>query len=269
MLSVNTFFCASLVSAQENEEFHPFLSTKFDLVIGLYWPKKDYVIRVDGSAPEEEIDFDETLGLNDYETTGSLNFRWRFGQKWSFWGQYWSTDTTGSKALSEDIEWGDLVYKAGLEANGGIESHVARVFAGRIFSSGPQHEFGLGGGVHWLKLSTFLEGQIKVNDDSTEFRRSNADAEFPMPNIGGWYLYSWHPKWIFQARLDWLNASLGTYSGSMWNTQVGIHWQAFENFGVGLYYNDFRLDVDVDKTDWHGKAEVIQRGPFLSFTANW
>jgi hypothetical protein len=245
------------------------MTDKFNLGVGFFWPKKSYNFRVDGSHHEEEIDFDETLGLNEYETTGSLNFRWRFGEKWSFWGQYWSTSDKGGAILEEDIEWEDVIFKAGTFANGGVETAIARTFFGRTFSSGPQHEFGVGAGLHWMELDTFFEGEIIIDEDSTGFHRASVDAGFPLPNIGAWYMYSWSPKWLFQARLDWLSASIGDYSGSLWNSQAGIHWQAFKNIGVGLYYNNFSLDVDVDKSDWRGKAESKQRGPYLALTATW
>lgn len=74
-------------------------------------------------------------------------------------------------------------------------------------------------------------------------------------------------RWLVQARLDWLSASIGDYSGGLWNTQVGINWQAFRHFGIGLNYNAFVVNVDIDKTDWQGKADTIQRGPFLAITA--
>ena len=82
-------------------------------------------------------------------------------------------------------------------------------------------------------------------------------------------MYSWSPKWIFQSRLDWLSASVGNYSGSMWDIQAGVNYQAFKNIGFGLYYKAFLLDVDIDKDDWHGKAKLNQAGPVLTLTATW
>ena len=180
---------SSPVAAQTGEDYHPFMTDKFNLGVGFFWPKKSYNFRVDGSHPEEEIDFDETLGLNDYETTGSLNFRWRFGEKWSFWGQYWSTSDKGGAILEEDIEWEDVIFKAGTLANGGVETAIARTFFGRTFSSGPQHEFGVGAGLHWMELDTFFEGEIIIDEDSTGFHRASVDAGFSLPNIGAWYMY--------------------------------------------------------------------------------
>jgi hypothetical protein len=257
------------VLAQTAEEYHPFLTDKYQLGIGLYSPIKNITLQVDGSSPEDEIDFDEAMGVDDHDLTGSIDFRWRFGEKWSFEGQYWSTSTSGGAILDEDVEWEDIVFKAGTFANAGVDTKIARAFFGREIKSGPQYEFGLGLGFHWMDLDAFVEGEIIINDDTTDFHRASVDGAFPLPNIGGWYMYSWSPKWLFQARLDWLSVSIGDYSGSLWNAQTGIHWQTFKNIGFGLYYNGFVLDVDVDTEDWHGKAESKQHGPFLALTASW
>jgi len=255
--------------AQSSDEYHPFLNDKFTLSVGLFNPDKKLTIRVDGTEPEYEIDFGEEFSLDDHETTGSINFRWRFGEKWSVFGQYWAVNSEGGAVLDEDIEWENVVFKEGTFAQAGYDVSIARLFFGRKFNTGPRHEFGLGAGLHWLELSSFIEGQIITENLDTEFHRADVSAEFPLPNIGGWYMYSWSPKWMVQARLDWLSASIGDYSGGLWNGQAGINWQPFKYFGVGLYYNAFILDVDVDKSDWRGKAEASQHGPYLALTFNW
>jgi hypothetical protein len=274
LFSLSVFsFIATLfsnpVAAQTAEEYHPILTDEFHLGVGLFFPKKSITLRVDGSSPEDEIDFDEALGVDDHDLTGLIDFRWRFGEKWAFGGQYWSTSTSGGATLDEDVEWEDVIFKAGTFANAGVDTKIARAFFGREIKSGPQYEFGLGLGFHWMELDAFLEGEIISDDDTTDIHRVSVDAAFPLPNIGGWYMYSWSPKWLFQARLDWLSASIGNYSGGLWDLQTGIHWQAFENIGFGLYYNGFILDVDVDKDDWHGKAESKNHGPLLTLTASW
>lgn len=269
LIAVFAVLFSSPLAAQSAEDYHPYLSNKFNLEAGLFWPAIKYTIRVDGTVPEEEIDFDKALKLGDYQATGSLDFRWRFGEKWSLFGQYWDTSISGGAELGEDIEWEDLVFKEGTSARAGIDAKVARVFFGRTFSTSPQHEFGLGIGLHWMELGTFLEGEIIINDDTTGFQRAEVSAEFPMPNIGGWYMYSWSPKWIFQSRVDWLSASIGDYSGSLWDAQAGVNFQAFKNIGFGLYYKAYLINFDVDRTSWNGKVKMRQHGPLLAVTATW
>ena len=270
LLVILTLLIAAPARAQSAEEYHPFLSDKFHLGIGFYYPNKSLKLRVDGSAPEEEIDFEEEFQLDDDQTTGLGEFRWRFGEKWSLWGQYWSIDSDGGAVLDEDIEWEDVVFKEGTFARVGYDVDIARIFFGRtFFATAPQHEFGLGAGFHWMELDAFIEGQIITNVVDTEFHRESVSAGFPLPNIGAWYMYSWSPKWLLQARVDWLSASIGDYSGGLWNTQAGINWQVTKHFGLGAYYQVFDLNVDVDSEDWKGKAEANQHGPLLTLSLSW
>ncbi|MCP4044855.1 MAG: hypothetical protein GY732_02555, partial [Gammaproteobacteria bacterium] len=203
------------------------------------------------------------------EYTPSLDFRWRFGEKWSFWGQYWKVNSEGGNILTEDVEWEDLVFKEGSFANAGVDLTVARMFFGRTMMSGPRYEFGLGAGLHWMEFGAFLEGEVILEDGETGFQRGNVDASFPLPNIGGWYMYSWSSKWVASARVDWLSVSIGDYSGGLWSASAGINFQAFKNVGFGLSYNNFDLNVDVDKNDWHGEVRTRQHGPRLVVTATW
>lgn len=271
-ISVLTIFLVSLaspVAAQTADDYHPFLSDKFNFGLGAYWPKINLDLRVDGTAPEDEIDFDEALNLSDYATSPAVNFRWRFGEKWSLLGQYWSTSQDGQTVLTKDVSWEDVVFKEGTFVGGGVDLDVVRAFLGRKFDLAPQHEFGIGFGLHWMSLDTYLEGEILINDGGTDFHRAEASASFPLPNIGAWYMYSWSPKWVLITHLDWLSASIGDYSGGLWDAEIGINYQAFKNVGFGLSYKGFMLDVDVDKGDWHGRVEFNQGGPALSVTATW
>jgi hypothetical protein len=171
--------------------------------------------------------------------------------------------------LTEDVPWEDIIFREGTFVAGGVGLDVVRVFLGRKFDLAPQHELGWGIGLHYMNLDTFMEGEILINDDTNEFHRATASAAFPLPNIGAWYMYSWSPKWVLETHLDWLSASIGDYSGGLWGAEVGINYQAFKNVGFGLHYKGFILDVDIDKDDWHGKAEFDQTGPMFSVTATW
>ena len=268
MAVVTTFFLNS-AAAQTADDYHPFLSDKFSIELGVFWPQIDFTAQVDGSHPEEEIDLDEALNLKGNQAAASANFRWRFGKKWSFWAQAWSTNNTGKAELEEDVAWEDVVFKEGSFVKGGVELDVLRAFLGREFNLGPQHEIGVGLGLHWMNLDTFMEGEIFIDDSATEFHTATASAEFPMPNFGAWYMYSWSPKWMFQTRIDWLSATIGDYSGSLWDAQAGVNYQAFKNIGFGLYYKGFVLDLDIDKSDWQGRADLNQNGPLLTVTATW
>lgn len=265
---------AQAVSAQgqeatDAEQYHPFLTDKWMVGLGGYFPEKDFTIKVNASLVEIGTDVQEDLRLSESDSSGSLLFRWRFGEKWSFWTQYFELDSTYGAVLEEDVEWQDLVFEEGSFINAGFDISVWRLVFGRTFHTGPRHEFGLGVGAHWMEIGAFIEGDIRTSLGDTEFRRGDARAEFPMPNIGGWYNYSWSRNWMVQARIDWLQVSIDEYSGGLLNTQVGIDWRPFEYVGFSLFYNDFRLDGDVDRSDWRGSVEYETNGPGASMTFSW
>ena len=138
-----------------------------------------------------------------------------------------------------------------------------------VFAQGDGYEFGAGAGLHWLDLAASVEGQVFVNESEFVVERRDTDVSAPLPNIGAWYLYSPNSRWVFQARLDWFSASFDDYDGSLWNAGAGVNFQVFSHMGIGLSYNFFRIDVDVDSDDWNGSAEIEQHGPFASLSFNW
>lgn len=261
---------AAPLFAQGGGDVHPWLEDDFIISLGAFLPSKEFKIRVDGQIPGNDIDFGETADVSEDDASASLVFRWKFGEKWSVSGQYWGTEDDGEAALSEDVTWGDNVLQAGSNVGAGVSTDVARLFFGReFFTDADHHEFGLGAGLHWLQIEAYMDGEFFVNDQSTGFRREQVSADLPLPNVGAWYWYSFSHRWLLTTHLDWFSASIDEYSGSLWDAGVGINFQAWEHVGFGLTYKYFKIDVDVEKSDWNGKAELTHDGPFLSATVNW
>jgi hypothetical protein len=228
----------------------------------------------DLSVPEEfgeDIDFIDSLGVSDQSTFFNGNFRWKFGKskKWSLWGQYFSNDATGTATLTEDVEWDDVIFREGSFAEAGVKLAVARVFVGRSFFKNPQNDFGLGIGIHNLDLTTYIEAEIMVNDETTGVQRVEVGGSQILPNIGGWYNYSPAKRWLLHSRVDWISANIGDYDGGLWNVSAGVNYQAWRHVGIDLSWQYFNLHVDVDKTDWTGSAKMTYSGPVLAVTFGW
>jgi hypothetical protein len=255
--------------AQGGAGTHPWLEDDFIVSIGGYLPSKEFQVRVDGNVPGEDISFDQGVDVTNNDTTGSISARWAFGEKWSLAGQYWNTSDSGSAKLTKDISWNDNVLKAGSNVGAGVDVDVSRLFFGRKFSEGPNYEFGAGAGLHWLKIGAYIEGEIFINDQSSGFRRESVTAKAPLPNIGAWYWYAFSPRWLLTTRIDWFGATFGDYSGDLWNANAGINFQPWDHFGLGLSYQYFGINLDVDKSDWRGNVELTYSGPFLSVNFNW
>jgi hypothetical protein len=91
----------------------------------------------------------------------------------------------------------------------------------------------------------------------------------PLPNIGAWYNFSPARNWLLHGRVDWISANIGDYDGTLWNTSVGVSYQAWRHIGFDLSWQYFNLNLKVDKSDWRGKADMTYSGPVLAITGNW
>ena len=260
----------SSLAAQETA-IHPTLSAKFMINGGVFFPDKEVTLRVDGTLPTPEVrnNGGESFKYKESDSTGAMNFRWRFGEKWSVSGQYWKVDDSVKATLDEDVHWEDVVFKEGTFIKATTEIDVARVFFGRAFSKSDSHEFGLGIGLHWLEIGAGIEGQVFTSEGDSERYKGNVSADGPLPNLGIWYTYAFSPKWAVSARADWLDASVGDYSGGLTNAAIGIDWAIFDHFGLGASYNYFDINLDVDKSDWRGAVDFSQHGPFVQFNVHW
>ncbi|MHC4374916.1 MAG: hypothetical protein ACYSTO_12300, partial [Planctomycetota bacterium] len=156
----------------------------------------------------------------------SLEFGWRFGEKWRLVGQHFESSGDTSWVLEEDIEWEDVVFLTGTNASGGADFTLLRVFFARDFDVGRQHEFGLGAGIHWLEFGAYLEGMILVDDGGTAYAKESVSVSGPLPNIGVWYNYSIANRWVFTSRLDFFSADIGRYDGTMINLSLGVNWRS-------------------------------------------
>ena len=197
--------------------------------------------------------------------------RWKFGSegKWSLWGQYFKNKADGDAVLKEDTGWGDVIFREGTFVGAGVSVEVIRLLFGRSFIKNDQNDFGAGIGIHNLDLGAYIEGEILINDGGTGFHRGDTSKSQPLPNVGAWYLYSPAKKWTLHARVDWINANIGDYDGTLWNSNVGVNYQMFRHVGLGLSYQYFNIDLKVDNSGWRGGADTTYSGPVIALTGNW
>jgi len=259
------------VCAQEQPDVHPYLADRFILQGGAFLPRLSLDISVDGSLTGEHppLDFEGGVGATSDDEIFSAEFIWRFGDKWSFRSQHFEGGRNSTKVLEEDIEWGDAIFEQGSFVSGGTDLQITRFFFARDFSKSLQHEFGIGLGLHRMEFGASLTGDIIVNGQPFSAETRAVSAVAPLPNIGTWYAYSPSEKWVFDVRLDWLDASIGEYSGTLINTAAGVNYQVFKHVGIGLKYSRFSLKFDIDKSDWHGRLKLAYEGLYFYLSGNW
>lgn len=271
-LGALTLLSASRALLAQDYAYHPELSDSFTVTLGAMRSNNSFRVEADvGDDIGDRIDFGDTLGVSNHSTFFNGQAKWKFGSenKWSFAAQYFSNSANGSIVLEEDIEWDGDTFKEGSFVGSGVKLSVARLFFGRSLIKNDRHDFGVGAGLHNLKMKVFVEGEVLFNDETTGFKRAEVSASQILPNVGAWYNFSPARKWLLHGRIDWIGASIGNYDGHMWNMNAGVNYQAFDHIGFDVSWQYFNLNVNVDSDDWTGGADMKYSGPVLSITGNW
>ena len=270
-LASASLLLAATAGAQEASLSQRMIDAKYLLSVGVFYPERQFHIRVNGSAstPNEEIRFDEELKLKTRDELFAAEGVWNIGERWRLEGQYFTASNGASRVLEEDVEWEDIVFEAGSSIGGKTSKQVLRFFLGWKFNSAPHHDFGVGLGIHQLEIKAAIEGQALVQNVTTEYRSESVKTQAPLPNIGFWYNRVLSPRWVMTSRLDWLEVSIYPYDGAIINASVGLKFALSENFGAGLNYNYFELDAGIRDDDWRGSVEIRYHGPYLSIDAYW
>jgi len=260
----------------QDYEYHPALSDNFSVILGAMRSSNSFDVAAEGQVPdndlpENNIDFEDSLGVSQNSTFFNGQIRWKFGKKrkWTLAAQYFSNNAKGESVLTEDIEWDDVVFREGTFVGSGVKLAVTRLFVGRSFIKNAQNDFGVGFGIHNLDMDAYIEGEIIIDDETTEFQRVEVGESQPLPNIGAWYNFSPAKRWLLHARVDWISANIGDYDGTLWNTSAGVNFQAWRHVGFDLSWQYFNLNLKVDKDDWKGGADMTYSGPVLAVTFNW
>jgi hypothetical protein len=263
---------ASSALLAQDYDYHPYLSDSFTVSLGAMRSSNSFKMQSDlGDDIGDEIDFDDTLDVSDHSTFLNGQLKWKVGstRKWSVAAQYFSNNAKGSTELDEDVEWDGITWREGSFVDSGVKITVARLFFGRSLFKNERNDFGIGAGIHNLKIKAFIKGEVTIDDDTTEFETGDESVSQILPNIGAWYGFSPAKDWLIHARVDWIGASIGDYDGHMWNTNIGVNWQAFDHVGFDLSWQYFNLNVSVDSDDWTGGADMRYSGPVLAITGNW
>ena len=101
--------------AAEAEDVHPLMASKYWGNVGVYSAHRDFDISVNGSiaGTARTFDFESSTGVDDRPNLFMAEFGWQYTPKWTFALQYFESERSGSKTLSDTIEWQDLVFDVG------------------------------------------------------------------------------------------------------------------------------------------------------------
>ncbi len=256
--------------AQDSTKVNPVLTDRFIFGARAFFPSTEFIITLDGNTENQPMDFNKVFDRTEDAVTGMFLGQWRFPKKrkWILQVEYFNLKNENKGELEEDLTWRDKIFKEGTYAEAGVELQMYRMFLGRQILGGPKYEIGGGLGLHSLTVKSYIEGEI-IMDEDTEFGKETANFMAPLPDIGFWAIYTPHPKWSFEARVDWFDVALDEFEGGLWDISPSVTYQITKHIGTSLSHHYFNVDLEVKKEKVTGIFDLTFNGPSLSVYGNF
>jgi hypothetical protein len=230
------------------------------LQFGGFLLSTDTTVRVD---PEDdrfgtEVDLEEDLGFDDADRF-RFDGLWRISPRHHLRGQFFRLDRSAERDVNRTIEFGDLVIPVNGSVSAELETQIGQLAYEYAFLRGENHELAASLGVHmvWFDL------ELAARGPNIETRTERAETTAPLPVLGLRGLWRVGGNLYVEASAQYFEAGVDEYDGSIQDFRAALLWMPWRNFGFGAGYNHFRVDVEVDDTDFDGKLRWEYGGPIL------
>jgi hypothetical protein len=276
VLACGLFAAAGPALAQSGAYAQDMLNDKFNISVGGFIVGTDVKGELNGRATggQQEVDFGKDFGLDNDATRVRLDGLWRITPRHRLRFMYFDTQNDGARTLDRTINWGDYTFNVGARVTAETRIRIAELAYEYAFSRQPAYEIAGTIGVHYLDTQVKLTGAASITDGNGVVTSAGAvtrenSVPAPLPVIGLRGNWAVAPKFLVDAHAQFFWAEVQGYDGTITDARLAGTWMFARNFGVGLGYNYFGVDVDVDKSSFNGTLKVGYSGLQLFVTGTF
>jgi len=222
----------------------------FWLEVGGFRVASQTNLRLNGSAPGDDVDFERDLDLPSTTTQGYLEGFWRLGRRHQVSLNFTRIQRDGRQVtIDEQIEWGDDVFRVGAQVQGTTDSDfISGVYRFALVKN-EKLEVGPSVGIGHIWITATLTGQAGIglgDDEAIREVRREATASSITGDLGG-YLYWWPGRrWLARGDLRYIAVGLDGADASVTEGRASITWYPWRQFGIGAQYSYTKLRYDRD-----------------------
>jgi hypothetical protein len=265
---------AAAVGAAQAQSLPPaqsLLTDSFVFSLGGFILSTDLNAHLNGSTSNnQDVDFNHAFGNAD-TTRWRADGLWRITPNHHLRFMYFDDRSTRSRAIDEDLHWGDYTFHAGATVESQTKFNIAELAYEYAFWRGPTYEVAGSVGVHYMKLSQQLAGTATFTDangnvSAASFVTKQNSVPVPLPVIGARAAWAFAPQWVLEGQGQLFKATVNGYDGRVSDVRAGVTWMFLPNFGAGLGYNRFWVSVDSSKQSFDGRIRLGYSGVQLYLT---
>ena len=247
------------------------LEQRVQVSLGTFTNASRLDIRVDGEAGETgtTVDWVDTFGSQN-ETRGRLDALWRIADHHYLRVMYTDYSRSRTRTIEEEIIWQGDVIPVGASANGRFGFEIIEAAYEYAFVKSRDFELAGSLGLHHTSLEASLTAEVESGDEQGMVDRGgSASVNAPLPVIGARTLWRFHESLYLDFMGQAFYLSIDDYDGSILNLRATVTWQPKALLGLGLGYDWFRVNVDVDRPNFEGSLGWTYRGPQVFFSVSF
>ena len=245
------------------------LDDRFEIALGTFGINSQPTVELNGSAGSASVDFDKEIGGGD-SFRARVDAQWRFAERHKVQFAAFGLNRSKERRIDQEIDWGDETFP--VDANVKFESdfYVIQGVYDYSFLRRETWELGASIGLYWAHLETSLKADAASSGGSLQADLSeSASVDAPMPVIGLRGLWSLPYDFWLTASAQFFALSMDEYDGNLQDYRASVTWQPRKWLGIGVGYERFKVDVDVDKNDFNGTLEWTYDGPMIFYNASF
>ena len=248
------------------------LTDSFQIGLGTFIVTSEPTIQLNGETGRgDSVDFDEALGGGDSQRIRLDSF-WRFGDSGRHKVKAIAFDMSrdNSTTFDSDIEWGGDIYPVNARIDAEYSFTVIEVAYEYAFLKRDNYELAGSVGLHYTDMSASLRARAETSGGTLDEDVSNsASVAAPLPVIGLRGIWDLSHNFWLDASAQFFALSIDEYDGNLQDYRVLVTWQPKDWLGIGLGYNQFSVDVDVDSSNFEGSLDWTYRGPMIFYSASF
>ena len=220
------------------------------------------------------IDFNQTLGTGSDYTRSRADLLWRINPKHHVRFLYFRAQNAVTRTIDAPLDWGDYTFQTNSSVTTDTSFNVYQLAYEYTLMRRPNYEIAATAGVHVMDMKIKLSGNATVTDASGQtstasYQTSQSNLPAPFPVIGlraGWAVA---PQWYLDAVAQFLKYNYEGFNGRWSDLRVGATWMFHRHYGVGVAYNRFHVNVDVNRASYNGNVTLGYSGAQAFLTGSF
>ena len=192
-----------------------------------------------------EVSPEDALGLDSSVSAFRADALWRFtsNRRHRFDLSYIDLRRASTKTLEADIQIKDRVFSTGTTVDSLFDVQVIKAAYSYSLFQDERFDLGLSGGLYVMPI------RIKLSSTSSGAAEDEGITA-PLPVLGLRFDFAITPKFFLKESIDVFYFQYQNFSGGLFDAKVGLEYNIWKHFGVGVAYEYFRLQVKAEGQDY-------------------